>query len=208
MDPSRYRAGPWPGLTPRGASVLLAGAGLLAVGLALIGNPSQPLPDLVLQAMVSLTPLALASCIVRMPGVASAVCGAYLLPRSLLSLLLPVVPPPPLLLVPAIVFDVALWLRLADLTTVAGFWPWGRAQRRWRKRRRVIRQLTRGHVGAAGAVYGLVLCMVVPPWAVLLGGDPAAWPLDEMLVTAALAAAVSAAVGALALGLSSVRGTG
>src|SRR4051812_26929393 len=105
-----YRAGPWPGLTVAGALVLLGCAGLLALGEGLVGLPRQPLWDLRVYGLVSLLPLGVATLVVRAPGAAAAVCGAYLLPRSLLSVLLPGLEPPPLLLVPAVAFDLCAWL--------------------------------------------------------------------------------------------------
>jgi hypothetical protein len=165
----------------------------------MVGNPVQPLPDLVILSVASLIPLLIATGVTRIPGAAAAVCGAYLLPRSLLSLLAPEIAPPPPLLVPAIAFDVALWMRLADLAGAIGaVWPWGRAERRWRKKRRVNRTLDPPHAAVAGAVFGVVMCAVVPPWTELLGGDAAAWPRDQLVLAAAVAAVGSAAAGVLA----------
>src|SRR5438105_5797515 len=124
-----YRAGPWPGLTPRGAGVLLGCALLLAGGQLIVGPPRQPLPDLPLLAATAFVPLGLAGRLTLTPGAAAAVCGAYLLPRSLLSLVDPSVEPPPLLLVAALAFDVSLWLQPRDIASV--FAAWRRKHRIW-----------------------------------------------------------------------------
>src|SRR5437016_4946816 len=118
-----YRAGPWPGLTPHGAGVLLGGALLLASGQLIVAMPTRPIPDLPVLAVCAFAPVALATRLTGIPGAAAAVCGAYLLPRSLLSLLDPGLAPPPLLLVPALVFDVSLWLRADDVANLAQVWP-------------------------------------------------------------------------------------
>jgi hypothetical protein len=209
----RYRAGPWPGLAPAGAGVLLGCALLLAGGQLVSGDdPRAPLPDLPLLAVLGLCPLVLATRLVGAPGVASAVCGAYLLPRALLSLVDPSIAPPPLLLVPALAFDVSAWLRAGDLATLIRVWP--RGQSTWRRRGphrpRSLRAKTtagmthsgpdatpgvtqrtyagggrRGTVGprrvgagraaVAGAVFGGMLAVMEPPFAVLLGADSAVW---------------------------------
>ena len=134
-----YRSGPWPGLTWRGAALLLAHALLLAAGQVALGRPQQPMPDLVLLAVLSLAPLALATRLVQAPGVASAVCGAFLLPRALANLLNPTLELAPLLLVPALVFDVATWLRASDLAGLRDLLP--RRRRVWRRRVRSPRRL-------------------------------------------------------------------
>ena len=152
-----YRAGPWPGLTVNGAIVLIACAALLAVGQVLIGPPRGALPDLAVVGVTALLPMCIAMRLIQAPGAASAVCGAYLLPRTLISLLQPSIELPPLLLAPALAFDVVWWF-----------------------------SLPRGQVALAGAAYGLIFSVVQPPYAVLLGGDPALWS-GQTLVTAALA---------------------
>ncbi len=103
----RYRAGPWPGLSPAGGLVLLGCVLLLAGGQLALGEPRRPLPDLLLVGILAVLPVALATRLVRAPGVASAVCGAYLLPRALVSLVEPGFDLPPLLLVPAVAFDLS-----------------------------------------------------------------------------------------------------
>jgi hypothetical protein len=128
------RAGPWPGLTPLGGIVLLGCAALMAVGRAPFGEPSQPLPDLVTLALVTFAPVMLAARVVHMPGAAAAACCAYLLPRTLISLIDPSTEPPPLLLVPAVAFEVAAWLRPSDVRAVTRVWPWPTWSWRWRDR--------------------------------------------------------------------------
>src|SRR5260370_32640221 len=110
-----YRLGPWPGLTPRGAGVLIGCALLIGLAQTLLGPPGTAVPDLPLLGLTALLPMALATRIVRAPGAASAACGAYLMPRALLSLAQPGLELPPLLLVPAVAFDLALWLQRGDL---------------------------------------------------------------------------------------------
>ena len=194
-----YRAGPWPGLTPRGAAVLLGCAALLALGATLVGSPQRPWPDLVWLSIASLVPLALATRVTCMPGAAAAACGAYLLPRTLLSLIVPDLAPPPLLLVPAIAFDVSVWLRSSDLRTLRDTWPGARP--RWRKRVRTSRTISALRAGVAGAVFGLVLAAIVPPWAVVLGGDASVWSGSESETVVGLitTVAVDALVGLAAL---------
>jgi hypothetical protein len=172
-----YRAGPWPGLTPSGAGVLLACAVLLAVGQVLIGPPTQALPDLAVVGVTVLLPIAIAVRIVQSPGAASAVCGAYLMPRALLSLLQPDIELPPLLLVAALAFDVALWYR-------------PRAPRS-------ASRLTRARATVAGAAFGLALAMAEPPFAILQGGDPALWSGPILWVGGAATAIACAVVGRL-----------
>jgi hypothetical protein len=131
-----YRTGPWPGLTLRGAGLLLAHA----VSLGLLTELWWPL---------SVLPVLSVTLLMRMPAVASATCGAYLLPRAVLSLLLGW-PLPPFLLAPAMVFDLIVWLRRDDLPR------WRR--NRWRKRVRRPRTLVPWRVAAAAAVFeGLLL---------------------------------------------------
>jgi len=224
-----FRDGPWPGLSPAGAMVLLGCALLLAGGQLAIGDPRTPVPDLPLVAVLAVGPLALATRLVGAPGVAAAVCGAYLLPRTVLSLVDPSIEPPMLLLVPALAFDASAWLRWADVKLV---WPGGRSA--WRRRRvgvtpgvtlsalHVTPGVTprfyagggrRGAVGpgsvgraravVAGGVFGAVLCAVEPPFAQLLGGDPAVWSGPSLWLAGGLAT-VACAFAALAV---SAQGT-
>ena len=164
-----YRAGPWPGLTPAGAGILLALAAFLASGQLLVGPPRQPLPDLVVIGVTALLPLAIAERLVRMPGVACAVCGAYLLPASLASLLTNL-EPPPLLLIPAFGFELALWLQLSQ---IANAWPWRKPE--WLRNGPRFEPLSRNRAILGGAVFGVLLGMVEPPFRILLGGNPATW---------------------------------
>jgi hypothetical protein len=194
--------GPWPGLTPAGALILLGCGLLLGVMTTAVGNPRRALPDLPVLGVATLIPLLLGTRIVRAPGAASAICGAYLMPRTLLSLAEPGVEPPPLLLVPALAFDLALWLRRADLARLASGLP--RRGRAWRKRPRPTkRRLDRWRAAVAGGVYGLVLSVVEPPFAMLYDAEPARW-LSADVGLAGVLAAVGCGLVALSL---SARGT-
>ena len=128
--------GPWPGLTLRGAGLLLAHA-------LLVGLLAQWWWPLAVLPVLSVTLL------MRMPGAASAACGAYLLPAAMLSLLLGW-PLPPLLLAPAMAFDVIVWLRRDDLPR----WP-----NRWRKRVRRPRLLVPWRVAVATVVFEGILLL-------------------------------------------------
>jgi hypothetical protein len=181
-------------LTPSGGVLLISCGVLLAGGQLLLGEPRRAWPDVLLLAFTTLVPLALATRIVHVPGAASAVCGVYLLPRTLMSLIDPGIEPPPLLLVPALAFDLTGWLRVSDA------WPIRR--NRWRRRDRTARCVSRPRGALAGAVFGLVLSAVVPPLALLLGGNAADWSTPD-LWTATVASALDCAL----IGLSA-RGTG
>ena len=185
-----YRAGPWPGLTPAGAGVLLGCALLLAGGQLIVGTPSTPLPDLPILAALAFAPLALATRVTRIPGAAAAVCGAYLLPRSLLSLLYPALEPPPLLLVPALVFDLSLWIAAGDMANLRNLWP-GR-RKPWRKRNTTPRQPGRSRASLAGGLFGLTLAALEPSFVVLLGADPATWSGPALLEAGAACTAICA----------------
>jgi hypothetical protein len=169
-----YRAGPWPGLTPRGAGLLLAHALLLAAGQILVGPPQNLLPDLPIQAVLALAPLALATRLVHAPGAASAVCGAFLLPRSIATLLDPTLGLPPPLLAPAFAFDILAWIRSSDLADLRHALPGQRNV--WRRRNRDPRRLRRGRIAAAGAVFGaiLVILQASPSVEMALAGSIAA----------------------------------
>jgi hypothetical protein len=199
MSTGRYRVGPWPGLTTRGALVLLGCALVMGLGLAIVGSPRRPLPDLPLLTLVSLVPLGVAARITRVPGAASAVCGAYLLPRALLSLVVPGLEPPPLLLLPAVALDVALFLRAADLAALLDAWPRRKVQR-WRKRKASTRSVKALRAAAAGAVYGALLSAIVPPWALLLGGDASVWTAADYWLAVGATVLIGGAVGLIARG--------
>jgi hypothetical protein len=189
-----YRTGPWPGLTPRGAALLLAHALLLAAAQVALGRPQEPLPDLVLLAVLSLAPVALATRLVQAPGVASAVCGAFLLPRTIANLLNPTLELAPLLIVPAVVFDVATWLRPSDLAGLRELLP---GQRRvWRRRERLPRRLVRTRAAIGGVGFGVVLVIVEAGFSVYLGGSLSVWNPVEVGVAAVLAAATCGLIGA------------
>jgi hypothetical protein len=196
----RYRTGPWPGLSPAGGAVLLGCALLLGGGQLVLGDPRMPWPDVPLLAILALAPMALATRLVGAPGAASAVCGAYLLPRALLSLVNPGIEPPPLLLVPALAFDVSAWLRASDFANfrrVTGgvtrrFYAGGRRRglvgpRRWGRGRAVV----------AGAVFGGVLAAIEPAFAVLLGADASVWSGTSVWLAGAGASGGCAVVGLL-----------
>ena len=191
-----YRAGPWPGLTARGGGLLLACAALLGGIHGLIGEPRRAWPDLLLLALSTLAPLLLATRMMRVPGAASAVCGAFLLPRSLASLVEPGLEPPALLLVPSVVFDVLVWGRHSDVVSLAGLVPGPRPRRG--RRVKATRRLSAWRVALAGAAYGAVLTAVVPPWATLLGRVD--WNAGETLATGAVAAVLCGALSLLAAG--------
>jgi hypothetical protein len=140
--------------------VLLAFALVLAGVQVLVGRPARALPDLPLLAVLSLVPLALTTRVVHAPGVASAVCGAYLLPRALASLLQPQLGFPPLLLVAAFGFDVCMWLRASDLRAVATAWPGRHAV--WRRRTRTIRHFGWARAALAGGVFGALAVLFEP----------------------------------------------
>src|SRR5262249_33777297 len=103
-------------------------------------------------SVTALLPLAIAERLVRMPGVACAVCGACLLPLSIVSLFWPGFQTPPLLLVAAFGFDLALWLDVADV------WPW--RSPKWLKSAPRFEPLSRNRAILAGAVFGLILGLV------------------------------------------------
>ena len=145
------------------------------------------MPDLVLLAVLSLAPLALATRLVQAPGVASAVCGAFLLPRALANLLNPTLELAPLLLVPALVFDVATWLRASDLAGLRDLLP--RQRRVWRRRDRSPRRLVRSRAAIGGASFGVVLVIVEAGFSVYLGGSLSVWNPADVGLAAVLAAA-------------------
>jgi hypothetical protein len=128
-------------VTPGGAGLLLANALLLA-GLQMV--PYLP-------SALSIAPLLLATAIVQIPGAAAAVAGAYLLPRSLVSLLNPAAELPPLLLIPAFAIDLVVWLRPSDLGVRIP-----RRRPKWQIRDRRPRRLEPWRL-ALGAVVGAVV---------------------------------------------------
>jgi hypothetical protein len=190
-------------LTPSGAGVLLGCAVLLAGGQLIFQMPTRPLPDLPALAAVAFAPLALATRLTKIPGAAAAVCGAYLLPRSLLSLVDPGLEPPPLLLVPALVFDVSLWLRTADLANLANLWP-GTGQA-WHKRDRRPRRPGSFRALIAGGLFGLTLATLEPSFVVLLGADPATWSGPAMNTAATACTAICALLGLSVSGIGAAK---
>jgi len=182
--------------------VLLGCALLLAGGQLIFAAPTRPLPDLPILAAASFVPMAVATRLTQVPGAAAAVCGAYLLPRSLLSLVDPALEPPPLLLVPAVVFDVSLWLRPSDLASLGSLGNCCPRLRRRRtvapKRNRAPRQPTPGRYALAGGLFGLTLAAIEPPLLVLLGADPATWSAANVAPAATVSAAACGACAMLA----------
>jgi hypothetical protein len=176
--------------------VLLACAAFLAIGQILVGPPMRPMPDLAVSGATALLPLVVAVRITRFAGAATAACGAYLLPASTVSLLIPSVPPPLLLLVSAVVYDLTLWLRPeTHLSRLLEFLP---RHRTVRQRRPVPAHGTSPRRAAvAGAAFGLALAVVEPPFRVLLGGDASIWSGPSLWVAAAAAALSCAIVGTL-----------
>lgn len=140
-----YRVGPWPGLSTSGAIVLLLCA--LALGALESAFDWRSLPVL---AVTALAPMAMATRIVNAPGAATAVCGAYLLPRTVWTLANSDVALPPLLLPAAFAFDITLWVRWQDIKRPKG-------------RRRLPRELTWRRAAVAGATFGVVLVVVQAP---------------------------------------------
>jgi hypothetical protein len=200
-----FRSGPWPGLTGQGALVLLGCAALLALGEVVFGLPREPLWDVPRLAGVTVLPLLLATLVVRLPGGAAAVCGAYLLPRSLLSLVVPTLEPPPLLLAPALVLDLTAWLRRTDFAAVRDVFP--RKKPRWRRLDRTRQPLTVRRLGIAGASFGVGLGLLTPPWQRFLGAPEEVWTGPAAWASVVAAGAVAGGLGAGAAWLSA-RGTG
>ncbi|MBI2756017.1 MAG: hypothetical protein HYX52_04820 [Chloroflexi bacterium] len=179
-----FRSGPWPGLTPAGARLVLALAGGLGGTQLVLGAPEVDIaaraafPWLPLAALGSLFILALAGRILPEPGVLSAVAGAYLLPRTLVSYLVPEVAPPLALWPAAFALDVCLWLRREHVAGAGAFLPGLRP---------VARRLAFSPTPAqpfrpsqrrarwAGLLAGLVLAAVELPYDLILGAPPASW---------------------------------
>jgi hypothetical protein len=170
------------------------------VGQVLLGSTDRPWPDLPLLGLSALVPLVVATRLTGIPGAAAAVCGAYLLPRTLVSLIEPSIDPPPLLLVPAIAYDLSAWLRASDLSGLAQMWP-GRGSA-WRRRpSRQRRRIGTVRAACSGALFGLVLALVEPPFAILLGDDARDWAGTALWVASAVCVGICALIGL------SVRGT-
>lgn len=202
-----YRRGPWPGLTGRGAGLLIVVAVCLVGCEAALGpaawDASQQvaLPFLPLEATLSVMPLVLVARLTSMPWTATAVAGAYLLGRSLVSLIEPAVAAPPLILVGAMALDCTLWVQARDVARLADLWPRrGEAMARWawRRERTSERGFRVGRAVAGGLAFALTLAIVEPPFSVLLGADPSAWSLREQWLAPILASA-GAAVAAWAM---------
>jgi hypothetical protein len=92
----------------------------------------------------------------------------------MVSLFDPSIELPPLLLVPALAFDLAAWLRRDDLVAIWRVWPRWPARRLLKRLERPVRPL---RAAFAGAVFGVVLALVEPgfmPAAVGLTGPVSA----------------------------------
>ena len=185
---SPFRAGPWPGLTWRGAGVLVVCAWMLLGCELLVGIPRRAWPDLVLVGVLAVVPPLVATCVVRAPGCAAGVCGVYLLGRSLASLAEPTLALPPLLLPSALACDVAVWLRRPDLRRPT--------RQVWRRRSRSDRRLTTWRAALGGAAFGVVLTLVEPPYALLLGGEPSGWTATQQGLAGAVATLACTVAGA------------
>ena len=177
--------------------MLLACAVFLAIGQVLVGPPSKPVPDLTVVAVTALLPVIVAVRLVKTPGVASGVCGAYLLPASTVALVQPSIAPPPLLLVPAVAFDLILWLQPVHLRRLLP------THLRARHAKPSPQQPTTLRATLAGAAFGVVLAAVEVPFRLFLGGDAAAWSGASVWLAAA---ATALGCGALAR-LLTFRGT-
>lgn len=199
------RAGPWPGLTSRGTSQVLAAALLIGGGQLLLApaelsaQQRAELPWLPLVALAAALGFLVAAATTGIPGAAAAACGAYLLPRSVLSLLVPELDPPALLIPSATACELALWTRARDLQRLSDVWPRkgnARLKRVWQARGRSRRAITPRRAMLAGAVSGVLLALIEPAQALVLGGPGPASPLAYGLTIAA--SGVVSAVGARA----------
>lgn len=155
------RRGPWPGLTPRGAAVLAA-FGLLEAGVLLLLGPADlrtgaraPLPWLPLAVGLGLVPLLLGVRRLRTPGAISAIAGAYLLPRALISLLWPWLAPPLALWPGVLLLELGLWSRVLPR-------PWRRA--------------------LAGGAAGLAVALIEGTYELALSAPSDGWAGPELLL--------------------------
>jgi hypothetical protein len=199
------RVGPWPGLSARGGLLLLACSLLLGGSQALLGlaavdvGARAALPYMPVMALLSLGAVLVAVWSLPVPGVASGVCGAYLAAASLVSLLLPAVAPPPMLLPAATALDLALWLRPSDFRALGDAWPRrdprAALRRAWRPRGGRPREVGRRRALAGGAVFGLLVAWLEPPYDRLLGSPAAQWPTEHLALAAAVAGTLGAALG-------------
>jgi hypothetical protein len=167
-----YRVGPWPGVTPRGAGVLLGCAAFLWVGQILVGVPKQPLPDVPVVGVTALLPLAIAVRITQIPGAASAVCAAYLVPASVVALFQDSLAQPPLLVVPAMAFDLALWLVPLYIKRLP----------------------PKTHPVIAGAVFGAIFALLEPGFRLFLGAQLATWTGPAVWISVVATSAACAVV--------------
>jgi hypothetical protein len=81
------------------------------------------------------------------------------------------------------------------MANLRNLWP-GR-QKPWRKRHRHPRQPGLFRAFLAGALFGLTLAVLEPPFVILLGADPATWSGPAVIEATAVSAAVCGLVGLL-----------
>ncbi len=189
-----YRVGPWPGLTAHGAALLLAAATLLAGTQLALGQAEvdvrarSPVTYVPLVTLGAVAVLTVAARVTSTPGAALAACGAYLLPRSLTSLLVPSIALPALLLVPALLLELVLWTRASDVALLAAWWPRSsedRRRRQWEPKDTSPRTVSGTRALAAGALFGASVGLFEPANAVFQGAEPADWvPVLPLLVAA------------------------
>jgi len=200
-DGQALRSGPWPGVTPRGAAVVLLHALVLGALLLLLGavglslEPATQIAYLALVSALSVAVLVLAESILGVPGVGVALCAVCLLPLTLLSLVLPALSPPLELVAPATIFDLVLWLRPSDARALLDVWPRRSARRRWRRRDIRPRIVTPARAARAGVGFGLALALLAPPSAQLLGVGSGSPDLMVLVLTVVAAAGLAALSG-------------
>jgi hypothetical protein len=206
-DRAAVRAGPWPGLTARGAALVLAHGLLLAALFGLLAalglglGPATAVAYLGVASAGAAAVLVLAARLTRLPGAAVAAAVAFALPAIGLGLVRGDSPPPELI-APAMTFELALWVRRDDLGGLATVWPARARQRLWRRRSRAPRSFSPGRAALAGAAFGLVLSVLGPPMAVLLGASPTLPPRDTTLLAVGLSLLAGAGAGYAAAALS------
>ncbi len=174
-----YRVGPWPGLTPRGAGLLLACSVALAGTQLALGRAEvevaarAPLTYVAGATFGATLVLTLAARLAQMPGTALAVCGAYLLPRSVVSLLAPGIALPAFLLVPSALLELALWAR-GPLSAIRAAW-WRRSPVKPLPATRGDRCVEPGRAALGGALFGACLAVLEPTSAIVQGADASTW---------------------------------
>ena len=202
--PATWQTGPWPGLTVHGAELALSLAMLLAALQLALGSRDlyvearSALPWLPVVAALTVGVLVLSARITVMPGFLSAVCGAYLMPRSIVSLLLPDIAPPPLILPGALLLDLVLWLRPEHIVALTDLLPsneQAKLRRQWRRRPKPPTSISPRRALGGGAAYGLLFSLLEPTFALLLGAPAANWQGTDVLIAAGLSTVACSAVG-------------